>query len=97
LDTAATIFGTLIQLIPERKIGYLIPKSSVILVFTVHAPALYSATGNGKQPPASLPLPVERSFTSLAVVGQADSHRTKKRGQHGLLLPGYISLLAFQK
>jgi hypothetical protein len=33
LETAATIFGTLIQLIPERKMGYLIPNSSVILVF----------------------------------------------------------------
>jgi hypothetical protein len=38
LETAATIFGTLIQLIPERKMGYLIPNNSVILVFITISP-----------------------------------------------------------
>lgn len=33
LETAATIFGTLIQLIPDKIMGYLMPKSSVIRVF----------------------------------------------------------------
>jgi hypothetical protein len=33
LETAATIFGTLIQLMPDKIMGYLMPKSSVILVF----------------------------------------------------------------
>jgi hypothetical protein len=32
-ETAATISGTLIQLIPDKKIGYRIPNISVILVF----------------------------------------------------------------
>jgi hypothetical protein len=35
LETAATISGVLIQLIPDRKIGYWIPNISVILVFMV--------------------------------------------------------------
>jgi hypothetical protein len=33
LDTAATIFGVLIQLMPESTMGYLMPTISVILVF----------------------------------------------------------------
>jgi len=33
LDTAATIFGTLIQLMPDRMRGYSIPSISVIFVF----------------------------------------------------------------
>jgi len=35
LDTAATIFGVLIQLMPESTIGYLMPTISVIRVFIV--------------------------------------------------------------
>jgi hypothetical protein len=34
-ETAATISGTLIQLIPDKRIGYWIPNISVILVFIV--------------------------------------------------------------
>jgi len=38
LDTAATMLGTLIQLMPERTIGYRTPNSSVIFVFITSLP-----------------------------------------------------------
>jgi hypothetical protein len=49
LETAATIFGTLIQLMPDRRMGYLIPNSSVILVFTYELLRLSLFSKRGKR------------------------------------------------